>query len=242
MASSLICKCNVTITTGHHMERTVSLLQQVHLIFSIFHFVSIFLSFSLFVFNAHSLCVLCVSVYASLHQMQNTICEHHDDGKAGGVFNSYDILKACNMFAHTHKHTDTCTHSHKCASVICLMACLLFIPYGQVERIVNPRIWERYVYRRKEVAESNNNFANERMLFHGECEIHRWMCVVQLVASHTHTGSATSPALSGSPFVPYIIQNGFDERHAYIGGMFGAGTYISLCVFLFHVSTFYHCF
>ena len=23
--------------------------------------------------------------------------------------------------------------------------------------------------------------------------------------------------------MPYIIQNGFDERHAYIGGMFGAG-------------------
>lgn len=30
-------------------------------------------------------------------------------------------------------------------------------------------------------------------------------------------------ALIGSPFVPYIIHNGFDERHAYIGGMFGAG-------------------
>ena len=28
---------------------------------------------------------------------------------------------------------------------------------------------------------------------------------------------------TGSPFIPYIIQNGFDERHAYIGGMFGAG-------------------
>ena len=27
----------------------------------------------------------------------------------------------------------------------------------------------------------------------------------------------------GSPFINYIIQHGFDERHAYIGGMFGAG-------------------
>ena len=27
----------------------------------------------------------------------------------------------------------------------------------------------------------------------------------------------------GSPFIHYIIHNGFDERHAYIGGMFGAG-------------------
>ena len=28
---------------------------------------------------------------------------------------------------------------------------------------------------------------------------------------------------SGSPFVNSIVQKGFDERHAYIGGMFGAG-------------------
>lgn len=27
------------------------------------------------------------------HQMQSTICEHRDDGKAGGVFNSYEIIK-----------------------------------------------------------------------------------------------------------------------------------------------------
>lgn len=25
--------------------------------------------------------------------MQSTICEHRDDGKAGGVFNSYEIIK-----------------------------------------------------------------------------------------------------------------------------------------------------
>ena len=29
--------------------------------------------------------------------------------------------------------------------------------------------------------------------------------------------------LPGSPFVNAIVQKGFDERHAYIGGMFGAG-------------------
>ena len=26
-------------------------------------------------------------------QMQSTICEHRDDGRAGGVFTSYEILK-----------------------------------------------------------------------------------------------------------------------------------------------------
>ena len=29
----------------------------------------------------------------------------------------------------------------------------------------------------------------------------------------------------GSPFISAIVQKGFDERHAYIGGMFGAGNY-----------------
>lgn len=41
----------------------------------------------------------------------------------------------------------------------------------------------------------NGNQANERMLFHG------------------------------SPFINAIVQKGFDERHAYIGGMFGAGNH-----------------
>lgn len=34
-------------------------------------------------------------------------------------------------------------------------------------------------------------------------------------------------SLSGSPFVNAIIHKGFDERHAYIGGMFGAGIYFA---------------
>ncbi|XP_046850055.1 poly [ADP-ribose] polymerase tankyrase-1-like isoform X2 [Xenia sp. Carnegie-2017] len=67
----------------------------------------------------------------------------------------------------------------------------------KIERVINRKMWERYCYRRQEVAESNHNHANERMLFHG------------------------------SPFVNSIVQKGFDERHAYIGGMFGAGIYFA---------------
>eukprot|EP00731_Ephydatia_muelleri_P020724 Em0013g451a len=92
-------------------------------------------------------------------EMQKTICDHRDDGRAGGVFTSYEIVK--------------------------------------IERVVNPKVWEKYIYRRKEVSEENNNSPNERMLFHG------------------------------SPFLHHIIMNGFDERHAYIGGMFGAGIYFA---------------
>ena len=43
------------------------------------------------------------------------------------------------------------------------------------------------------MADENGGQSNERLLFHG------------------------------SPFVHAIVQKGFDERHAYIGGMFGAG-------------------
>ncbi|XP_057306768.1 poly [ADP-ribose] polymerase tankyrase-2-like [Hydractinia symbiolongicarpus] len=67
----------------------------------------------------------------------------------------------------------------------------------KIERVINQRLWDRYAYQRKQVADSNHNHPNERMLFHG------------------------------SPFVNAIVQKGFDERHAYIGGMFGAGIYFA---------------
>lgn len=63
----------------------------------------------------------------------------------------------------------------------------------QIQKVQNRKLWERYSHRRVEVAEENGNVPNERMLFHG------------------------------SPFINAIVQKGFDERHAYIGGMFGAG-------------------
>ncbi|XP_065883611.1 poly [ADP-ribose] polymerase tankyrase-2-like [Dysidea avara] len=67
----------------------------------------------------------------------------------------------------------------------------------KVERVINTKMWEKYIYRRQEIAQSNGGAANERMLFHG------------------------------SAFVMSIIKSGFDERHAYIGGMFGAGIYFA---------------
>ncbi|XP_048406773.1 poly [ADP-ribose] polymerase tankyrase-2-like isoform X3 [Stegostoma tigrinum] len=67
----------------------------------------------------------------------------------------------------------------------------------KIQRVCNKRLWERYIHQRKEVSEENHNHSNERMLFHG------------------------------SAFVNAIIHKGFDERHAYIGGMFGAGIYFA---------------
>eukprot|EP00094_Tigriopus_californicus_P011802 TCALIF_11400-PA protein Name:"Similar to Tnks Tankyrase-1 (Mus musculus)" AED:0.04 eAED:0.04 QI:0/0.85/0.75/0.87/0.71/0.5/8/1134/1190 len=75
----------------------------------------------------------------------------------------------------------------------------VFLKYKveKVQKIRNVKLWERYSHRRREVAEENHNQSNERMLFHG------------------------------SPFLQAIVQKGFDERHAYIGGMFGAGIYFA---------------
>ena len=67
----------------------------------------------------------------------------------------------------------------------------------KIQKVRNRRLWERYVHRRREVADENGGQSNERLLFHG------------------------------SPFVHAIVQKGFDERHAYIGGMFGAGIYFA---------------
>ncbi|XP_033341670.1 tankyrase isoform X2 [Megalopta genalis] len=86
----------------------------------------------------------------------------------------------------------------------------------RIQKVQNRKLWERYAHRRQEVAEevgaaapsspgttsrttpgSTLPQANERMLFHG------------------------------SPFINAIVQKGFDERHAYIGGMFGAGIYFA---------------
>ncbi|XP_072229854.1 poly [ADP-ribose] polymerase tankyrase-2-like [Leuresthes tenuis] len=67
----------------------------------------------------------------------------------------------------------------------------------KIQKVCNKKLWERYTHRRKAVSEENHRHCNERMLFHG------------------------------SPFVNAIIHKGFDERHAYIGGMFGAGIYFA---------------
>jgi len=66
------------------------------------------------------------------------------------------------------------------------------------------------MHRRKEVSEENHGSENERRLFHG------------------------------SAFINAIVHKGFDERHAYIGGMFGAGLYPFLYQLFFYVSFIFH--
>lgn len=79
----------------------------------------------------------------------------------------------------------------------------------QIQRVVNERLKERYERRKVEVSEENSHHENERMFFHG------------------------------SPFVQTIIQRGFDERHAYMGGMFGAGECTQLASYPRHAVLYY---
>ncbi len=39
--------------------------------------------------------------------------------------------------------------------------------FGQIQKVCNKKLWERYTHRRKEVSEENHSHSNERMLFHG---------------------------------------------------------------------------
>ena len=82
--------------------------------------------------------------------------------------------------------------------------------------IRNTKLWERYSHRRRELAEENHNQSNERMLFHGSpfiqvCDKNNSEVTYSLFIKHFQA----------------IVQKGFDERHAYIGGMFGAGIYFA---------------
>lgn len=86
---------------------------------------------------------------------------------------------------------------HTHSRSLLLLKFFFFSTCFQVQKVQNRKLWERYAHRRHEVAEENSIQANERMLFHG------------------------------SPFINAIVQKGFDERHAYIGGMFGAGIYFA---------------
>lgn len=74
----------------------------------------------------------------------------------------------------------------------------------QIQKIRNKKLLERYQHQRKEVGEENHGQENERLLFHG------------------------------SLFINSIVHKGFDERHAYIGGMFGAGKLIIPLLLIIH--------
>jgi len=72
----------------------------------------------------------------------------------------------------------------------------------KIERVQNPRLWERYYEQKKYVAKNNNGDANEKYMKHGP--------------------SKTLPSII------YESDGGFDFRHSEQGGgMFGRGAYFA---------------
>ncbi len=72
----------------------------------------------------------------------------------------------------------------------------------RIEKIKNRKLWSRYQHRKREIQDelevaATSSASNERLLFHG------------------------------SPYLQSIIEKGFDERHASVCGMFGAGIYFA---------------
>ncbi len=48
----------------------------------------------------------------------------------------------------------------------------------KIQKVRNKKMWERYLHRKKEVADENHSHDNERMLFHGKLS----SCLI--IASH----------------------------------------------------------
>ncbi|XP_014295007.1 poly [ADP-ribose] polymerase tankyrase isoform X2 [Microplitis demolitor] len=133
-------------------------------------------------------------------EMQSTIREHRDNGHSGGIFLRYNIVR--------------------------------------IQKVQNRKLWERYAHRRQEVA--------EEVIAAGPCITSSPTSGSGAGANGTGTGTGNgngtratpTPATTipqanermlfhGSSFINAIVQKGFDERHAYIGGMFGAGIYFA---------------
>ena len=92
----------------------------------------------------------------------------------------------------------------------------------------NTKLWERYSHRRREVAEENHNQSNERMLFHGSPFIQVTTRAPDIIQNCGQLSTVLFILFSMKHiFLQAIVQKGFDERHAYIGGMFGAGIYFA---------------
>lgn len=84
----------------------------------------------------------------------------------------------------------------------------------KIERVLNTRLWEKYMRRKQEVIDDILNFNKLNDISLSE-EVTETQLVNEELLWH------------GSPAINSIIRKGFDERHASVGGMFGAGIYFA---------------
>lgn len=74
-------------------------------------------------------------------------------------------------------------------------------------------MWRWYTLKRQDIAENNNDFSNEKFLFHGSS-----VCISSVLHS------ILSVQISN---IPVIVKEGLDTRVANLGGAIGAGIYFA---------------
>ncbi|XP_010775618.1 tankyrase-1-like [Notothenia coriiceps] len=76
---------------------------------------------------------------------------------------------------------------------------------------------------------SHEETSNKKLRTHSQIILISWVLQQTEVTTDFNTQIVVACVLllPGSPFINAIIHKGFDERHAYIGGMFGAGIYFA---------------
>ena len=48
----------------------------------------------------------------------------------------------------------------------------------KIQKVRNKKMWERYLHRKKEVADENHSHDNERMLFHGKLVCYKYFSLL----------------------------------------------------------------
>ncbi|KAM3178881.1 hypothetical protein ACTXT7_001711 [Hymenolepis weldensis] len=96
----------------------------------------------------------------------------------------------------------------------------------EITRIRNRRMWDRYIHRCAEIAEDLSGGSSS-----SGAMIDNSTPTISLASTNPNAGGVGHYnerfLFHGSPFLHSIVTRGFDERHAYIGGMFGAGIYFA---------------
>lgn len=87
-------------------------------------------------------------------------------------------------------------------------------------------MWDRYIHRCAEIAEDLSGGSSSSGV-----AIDNSTPTISLSSTNPNAGGVGHYnerfLFHGSPFLHSIVTRGFDERHAYIGGMFGAGIYFA---------------
>ena len=185
-------------------------------------------------------------------QMQTTICDHRDDGRAGGIFNSYEIVKVTSRGSVAHVlHASLPSwcrlrewSAPRCgrgtaiggkrwvggggglgcsAMSMCALLCLRWLKKTITQQMREgcSMVWA--------VFGCLGGLSPPSLLYslsHSSLlctSLSPLLLPIPLSPFLSPHSSPRALVLLGSPFLHHIIFNGFDERHAYIGGMFGAG-------------------